>query len=129
MIALFISPDYASHYLPLSAIGQELQARGAHVVVATGAALQARVVADGFEHRLLPLGPGSNAGLIRPDDQAPAEAEQLSAFFEATRRGPIATLRHQADHRPHDLLWQPATVTERLAEMQQHRCNKNNGWN
>ena len=117
MIALLISPDYASHYLPLSAIGQELQARGAHVVVATGAALQARVVADGFEHRLLPLGPGSNAGLIRPDDQAPAEAEQLTAFFEATRRGSIATLRHQADHRLHDLLWQPATVTERLAEI------------
>ena len=117
LIALLVCPDYASHYLPLSAIGQELQARGADVVVATGDALQARVITDGFEHRLLPLGPGSNAGLIRPDEQAPAEAEQLTAFFEATRRGPIATLRHQADHRLHDLLWRPRTVTERLAEI------------
>jgi zeaxanthin glucosyltransferase len=117
VIALLVSPDYASHYLPLSAIGQELQARGADVVVATGAALRARVVGDGFAHRLLALGPGSNGGLIRPEDQAPEEAEQLAAFFEATRRGPVATLRHQAGRRLHDLLWQPDAVTERLGEI------------
>ena len=115
MIALLVSPDYASHYLPLSAIGQALQARGAEVVVATGAGLEARVAADGFEHRLLTLGPGSNAGLIRPEDQPTEEASQLADFFAATRRGPVATLRHQAEQRLHDLLWQPDTVTERLA--------------
>jgi zeaxanthin glucosyltransferase len=115
MIALLVSPDYASHYLPLSAIGQALQARGAEVVVATGAGLEARVAADGFEHRLLTLGPGNNSGLIRPEDQPTQEASQLADFFDATRRGPVATLRHQAEQRLHDLLWQPDAVTERLA--------------
>ena len=115
MIALLVSPDYASHYLPLSAIGQALQARGADVVVATGAGLEARVVADGFEHHLLTLGPGSNPGLIRTEDQSTQEASQLADFFAATRRGPVATLRYQAEQRLHDLLWQPETVTEQLA--------------
>jgi zeaxanthin glucosyltransferase len=115
MIALLVSPDYASHYLPLAAIGQALRARGADVVVATGRGLEARVVDDGFEHRLLTLGPGSNAGVIRPDDQSAPEARQLADFFAATRRGPIATLRHQAEHRVNDLLWQPDAVTRRLA--------------
>ena len=115
MIALLVSPDYASHYLPLSAIGQALRAHGADVVVATGAGLEDRVAADGFEHRLLTLGPGSNPGLIRPEDQPTEEARQLADFFAATRRGPVATLRHQAEQRLHDLLWQPDTVTEQLA--------------
>ena len=115
MIALLVSPDYASHYLPLSAVGQALRARGANVVVATGAGLEARVAADGFEHRLLTLGPGSNPGLIRSDDQPVPEAEQLADFFAATRQGPVATLRHQAEQRLNDLLWQPDAVTEQLA--------------
>lgn len=115
MIALLVSPDYASHYLPLSAIGQALRARGADVVVATGAGLQARVAEDGFEHRLLALGPGSNTGLSRTEDQSPDEASRLAEFFAATRRGAVATLRHQAEQRMHDLLWQPDIVTEQLA--------------
>lgn len=114
MIALLVSPDYASHYLPLSAIGAELRARGAEVVVATGPGLRDRVIADGFGHRELTLGPGSNTGLIRARDQDDAEAEQLTAFFAATREGPIATLRHQAAHRLNDLLWRPEAVTRRL---------------
>lgn len=115
MIALLVSPDYASHYLPLSAVGQALRARGADVVVATGAGLEARVVADGFEHRLLTLGPCSNPGLIRTDDQPVPEAEQLGDFFAATRQGPVSTLRHQAEQRLNDLLWQPDAVTKQLA--------------
>jgi zeaxanthin glucosyltransferase len=115
MRALLVSPDYASHYLPISAVGHELRARGLDVVVATGSTLESRVRADGFEHRLLPLGPGSNSGLSDPGDQDPDEARRLQAFFEATRQGPIATLRHQAEQRQQDLLWQPDTVTERLA--------------
>jgi zeaxanthin glucosyltransferase len=115
VIAVLVSPDYASHYFPLSAIGRALRARGVDVVVATGVGLQVRVAADGFEHRLLTLGPGSNAGLIRPGDQSVEEAEQLAAFFAATREGPVATLRHQAEQRLHDLLWRPDAVTAQLA--------------
>jgi UDP:flavonoid glycosyltransferase YjiC (YdhE family) len=117
MIALLVSPDYASHYLPLSAIGQALRARGAEVVVATGPGLESRVTADGLEHRLLALGPARNDGLMRTEDQAPEEASRLAEFFAATRRGPVATLRYQAEQRMHDLLWQPERVTEQLAAL------------
>lgn len=117
MIALLVSPDYASHYFPLSAVGRELSRRGVDVVVATGPALRERVRADGFEHRTLVLGPGSNGGLSRLNQQTPEEADQLARFVEATRRGPIAALRHQAEHRLRDLLWEPDAVAERLGSI------------
>ena len=111
MIALIVSPDYVSHYLPLSAIGEELRARGAEVVVASGSGLEGQVGADGFEHRLA-LGPSSNSGT---PDRAMQERAELADFLAASRRGAVATLRYQAEQRLHDLLWQPDAVTERLA--------------
>ena len=116
MRVLLVSPDYASHYLPLSALGQALARRGHDVVVATGRALAGRVSGDGFEHRELVLGPASNPGLARESAQAD-EAPHLRAFLAATRRGMVATLRLQAEARQRDLLWQPAAVTERLGEI------------
>ena len=112
MIALIVSPDYVSHYLPLSAIGEELRARGTEVVVATGPGLEVQVGADGFEHRLRALGPSSNSGA---PERAIQERAELADFLAATRRGAIATLRYQAEQRLRDLLWQPDAVTERLA--------------
>ncbi len=114
MIALVVSPDYLSHYLPLSAIGEEMRGRGAEVVVATGPGLEAHVEADGFEHRLLALGPSSNSGA---PERAAQERAELADFLAATRRGPVATLRHQAEQRLRDLLWQPEAVTEQLARI------------
>jgi zeaxanthin glucosyltransferase len=114
MIALIVSPDYASHYLPLSAIGEELQARRAEVVVSTGPGLEAQVDADGFEHRLLALGPSSNSGA---PERATQERAELADFIAATRRGALAALRYQAERRLRDLLWQPEAVTERLARI------------
>jgi MGT family glycosyltransferase len=113
---LVVSPDYASHYLPLSALAQALARRGHDVVVATGSALAARVSGDGFEHRELVLGPATNPGLARESAQAD-DAAHLRAFLAATRRGMIATLRLQAEERERDLLWEPASVTHRLAEI------------
>jgi MGT family glycosyltransferase len=113
--ALLVSPDYASHYLPLSALGQALGRRGHDVVVATGPALRDRVLADGFEHEELVLGPASNPGLARESGQPAGEAARLAAFLGATRAGMVATLRLQAEARLRDLLWRPAAVTERLA--------------
>ena len=114
MIALVISPDYLSHYLPLSAIGEELQAQGAEVVFATGPGLGARAQSDGFEHRLLPLGPSSNSGA---PERAEQERAELADFLAATRRGALATLRYQAEQRLRDLLWRPEAVTEGLARI------------
>jgi zeaxanthin glucosyltransferase len=115
--ALIVSPDYASHYLPLSALGQALAARGHEVAVATGPSLAGRVRGDGFEHHELALGPASNPGLLRASEQPAGEAARLQAFLDATRAGMIATLRVQAELRRHDLLWRPEAVTRRLREI------------
>lgn len=107
---LVVSPDYASHYFPLSAVADVLRRRGHRVVVATGYGLRPRVIADGLEHVTLILGPGSNPGLIRSEDQSEEERDQLRRFFAATRQGMIPTLLHQAHNRRRDLLFEPDRV-------------------
>ena len=114
---LFISPDYASHYYPMSAVAAVLRERGHRVVVATGSALKPRVVGDGLEHEMLVLGPGSNSGIMRTGDQDPDEKQQLEAFFEATKQGLVPALRHQAESRLQDLLFQPERVADDIARI------------
>jgi zeaxanthin glucosyltransferase len=107
---LLISPDYASHYFPLSAVGRSLQDRGHHAVVATGSGLAPKVIDDGFTHASLALGPGSNPGLMRPRDQSEAERAQLEEFFAVSKKGMVPTLLHQARNRMRDLLHEPHRV-------------------
>jgi zeaxanthin glucosyltransferase len=114
---LIVSPDYASHYFPLSAVGASLRQRGHRVSVATGGALEQRVLAEGFEHTNLVLGPGSNPGIIRPETQSREERVQLEAFFEATRTGMVATLLHQARNRQRDLLFEPERVAKDMEKI------------
>ena len=105
-----IVPDYASHYFPMSALADSLSSRGHRVIFATGTGLEGRVRADAFDYARLLLGPGSNAGLMRPEEQSPAERAQIETFFEASRRGMVPTLLHQARNRLRDLLWEPERV-------------------
>jgi len=114
MTTLIVSPDYVSHYFGLATLGHERRRRGGRVVVATGPALRERVLADGFEHVELRLGPGHNDGRNGVGRQAAAEREHLRAFFDATRRGMAATLAHQVAARRHDMLWRPDDVARRL---------------
>jgi MGT family glycosyltransferase len=112
MTALLVSPDYISHYLPLSMVGSALRDAGREVVVATGSGLRERVLADGFGHVELRLGAGGNAGPeIEAGDQGTRD------FLAATYGGMVATLEHQARRRLHDLLWDPERVTGRLEEI------------
>lgn len=114
---LIISPDYVSHYFPLSAVGAALRSRGHHVVVATGPGLRAKVISDGFDYEPLVLGPGSNPGLIKPEEQSNEERRQLEEFFSATREGMVPTLLHQARNRRRDLLFEPQRVAVDIEEL------------
>ncbi len=114
---LFIVPDYASHYFPLSAVGHSLRELGHRVVVATGAGLKKTVEDEGFGYVELTLGPGSNPGVIRPEEQGRDEERQLRSFFDASREGAVPTLLHQARHRLRDLLWEPDRVATDLARI------------
>lgn len=107
MTLLVISPDYASHLLPLATLATAWQSRGEDVVVATGPATAAIVERFGYRRVDLPLGRGANAGVIRTSEQQAAEAASLEGFFAATRRGMIDTLLYQARERLTDLMWQP----------------------
>jgi MGT family glycosyltransferase len=107
MTLLVISPDYASHLLPLATLATAWRDAGERVVVATGPATAHIVRSFGYSRTDLRLGRGSNPGVIRAEQQPPGEDDALRGFFAATAAGMVATLRFQADARRTDLLWQP----------------------
>ena len=113
MTLLVVSPDYVSHATPLLTIAAAWARRGERVVVATGPAIAPLVAAAGFEHAELIMSRGSNAGAAGAGQGSRAEARSLEAFFMATRRGMLETLRFQAEARAIDLLWRPQLVARR----------------
>lgn len=110
MTLLIISPDYASHLLPLATLGTAWRDAGERVVVATGPAVASIVESFGFERVELQLGKGSNPGIIRAEDQPTGEDDALRGFFAATRLGMVETLAFQARARLSDLMWEPVRV-------------------
>jgi zeaxanthin glucosyltransferase len=117
MTLLVISPDYASHLLPLAAIAAARRGPGERVVVATGPATAAVAASFGFEHVELRLGRGSNPGVIRAEQQPAGEDDALRGFFAATRQGMVATLAFQARARLADLLWEPVPTARAVARV------------
>lgn len=117
MTLLVISPDYASHLLPLVTFARAWQAAGEEVVVATGPATDGIVADAGMRRVELSLGRGANAGVMRADEQAAAEAASLAGFFAATREGMVPTLRYQAQERLTDLMWEPVDRARRTLEI------------
>ncbi|GAA1996141.1 glycosyltransferase [Microbacterium pumilum] len=113
MTVLIISPDYASHLLPLATLATAWRDAGDRVVVATGAATDPIVRGFGLERYDLPLGRGSNARVIRAEEQPGDESDSLRGFFDATRRGMVPTLRYQASERLTDLMWEPVDAGRR----------------
>ncbi len=113
MTLLIITPDFASHAVPMLTIGRAWQRRGQRVVVATGPTMAPLVRHAGMEHTELIMSRGSNAGVIRTEQARDLEARSLEAFFRATRAGMIPTLRYQAEQRSTDLLWRPTQVAHR----------------
>jgi len=107
MTLLIISPDYASHLLPLATLGTAWRDAGQRVIVATGPATADIVESFGFERINLQLGKGSNPGVIRAEEQPKGEDDALRGFFDATRLGMIETLTFQATARLSDLMWEP----------------------
>ncbi|GMA28911.1 glycosyltransferase [Arenivirga flava] len=107
MSLLVISPDYASHLLPLATLATAWRDAGEDVVVATGPATDPIVRSFGLRRVDLPLGRGSNGGVMRTAEQQAEEAASLEGFFAATREGMVPTLRYQARERLTDLMWDP----------------------
>jgi UDP:flavonoid glycosyltransferase YjiC (YdhE family) len=119
MTLLVISPDYASHLLPLATLATAWRDRGERVVVATGPATAGIVEEFGLERVDLRLGRGSNPGVIAADQQPVDEGESLRGFFAATREGAVPTLAYQAAERLTDLMWRPveaARATQRIVD-------------
>jgi MGT family glycosyltransferase len=117
MTLLIISPDYASHLLPLVTLGTAWREGGDRVVVASGPATASITGEFGFERIDLRLGRGSNPGVIRAEEQVTGEDDALRGFFTATERGMVPTLLYQAEARRADLLWDPVNTARRVLDV------------
>lgn len=117
MTLLVVSPDYASHLLPLVTLATAWRDAGHDVVVATGPATDSIVRNAGFRRVDLRLGRGSNAGVMRAGEQEADEATSLRGFFDATRGGMVPTLAYQARERLTDLMWDPVGRGRRTLEI------------
>ncbi len=117
MTLLVVSPDYASHAVPLITMAGAWRDAGEQVVVATGPAVAPLVARAGMHFAPLVMARGSNPGVARPEQQPAGEDDNLRAFFEATRRGMVPTLRYQAEARAQDLLWEPIATARRTIEV------------
>ncbi|HEY8319316.1 MAG TPA: glycosyltransferase [Amnibacterium sp.] len=117
MTLLVVSPDYASHLFPLASLATAWRDAGERVVVATGPATASIVSAFGYERADLRLGRGSNAGVIRAEEQPAGEDDSLRGFFAATRRGMVETLAYQATERLTDLLYEPVRAAADVARI------------
>lgn len=117
MKLLIVSPDYASHVDPMLQIGLAWQRELGPCIVATGPTVQPLVERLGLDWTLLQLGRGSNAGVIRVDEQPVGEDDHLREFFAATRAGAVETLRYQALARRQDLLFEPERVLTDLGRI------------
>lgn len=117
MTLLVIAPDYASHVLPLATLATAWRDAGSDVVVATGPATASIVAGFGLDRVDLPLGRGSNAGVMRAGEQPKDEAASLQGFFDATRQGMVPTLSYQARERLTDLMWDPVGRARRTLDV------------
>lgn len=115
MRLLVLSPDFASHWTPLSVVANAARTAGADVIVATGRVMRPAVEAAGFPWRHLRLGRDANAGVARR--RVGDESDAIGRFIEATRLGAVATLSLQAEERMHDLLFEPDRVIGDVAAL------------
>ena len=108
MTLLVISPDYASHLLPLATLATAWRDAGERVVVASGPATAG-------DHRRVRLRARRSAARPRvripassgPRSRYAGEDDALRGFFAATERGMVATLLLPGRGARADLLWDP----------------------
>ena len=89
MTLLVISPDYASHLLPLATLATAWRTPASGWSWPPARRRRRSPPQFGFDRIDLRLGRGSNPGVIRAEDQPTGEDDALRGFFAATGRGMV----------------------------------------
>ncbi|MEW2252433.1 glycosyltransferase [Streptomyces sp. NPDC006975] len=109
-----ISPPFASHATPLSALAAALGERGAEVYIACAPAFADLARRAGVGFVPLTVTRNANTGVAEATDQAAEEAARLAEFVRATAEGAVEALITQARHRRADMLADPHRVHAEL---------------
>lgn len=115
---IVISPPFYSHFTPMLVLSENLKEAGADVVVGCSREFEQEVQKAGLMFRELDISKNRNTGAAEQTKQPEEESKRLEAFFEATYRGPVETLKIQSEHRKADMLDDPETMIEKLKEIE-----------
>ena len=117
MNVIILSPPFYSHFRPLLALAAALKRGGADPCIACTTAFEPEIRAAGMRFRELRINRNANTGRAAATVQEHAERQRLEEFLQATRNGPIETLRTQNRHRPADMLANPEELLQRVATL------------
>ncbi len=117
MKIVVLSPPFYSHFQPLSALAVALRDAGAVTYLGCSLAFEGEVANRGLRFCEININRNANTGQASSTRQAERERRRLQEFLDATRAGPVATLRAQNRHRLDDMLANPEELIDRIQEL------------
>ncbi len=117
MKIVVLSPPFYSHFQPLSALAVALRDTGAVTYLGCSRAFEGEVANLGLRFCEININRNANTGQASSTRQAERERRRLQEFLDATRAGPVATLRAQNRHRLDDMLANPEELIDRIREL------------
>ena len=117
MRIVVLSPPFFSHFFPLATLASALRDAGAETYLGCSEAFESEVRLRGLQFCEININRNANTGQASSTQQAERERKRLQEFLDATKRGPIETLRAQNRHRLADMLANPEELLERIQEL------------
>ena len=115
---VIISPPFFSHFRSLLRLSLAFAERGWQTLVACSGDFEPEIRNRKLGFVELVISRNANTGIAEKTEQPQEEQERISAFLEATRRGPLETLILQAEHRKLDMLFEPEYLADQIEAIQ-----------
>ncbi len=111
---IILSPPFYSHFMPLLELAVGLKDQGLKVTIACSQEFRSNIEEKGLLFIELNISRNRNTGIAEATSQESSETIRLKEFFSATRRGPVATLITQLNHRREDTFADPEELLESI---------------
>lgn len=111
---IILSPPFYSHFMPLLELAEGLNNLDLKVTMACSLEFRSKIEDRGLLFREININRNRNTGIAEATEQESSEKIRLAEFFNATRRGPAATLITQLNHRRADTFSDPEELLEAI---------------
>ncbi len=111
---VILSPPFYSHFMPLLEFSIGLKNQGLKVTMGCSQEFRLIIEKNGLLFREININRNRNTGIAEATEQDSLEQKRLEEFFSATRKGPVATLITQLNHRRADTFADPEELLETI---------------